>query len=189
MDVHPNTVLRGEPRFSPAEKRFRIALTRVGRHRLSAVHVRAGRSWHRRSGAHGVHGKGCGLNRQYRYSCSRDQENFLGLLHFLPSLWNRPLGREENRERAQAVAEWEGIARETKQGALFARGFSLETSSQKVATAEALSKRGEIGARITPLLLGQAKGQVTGLTPLRNIRMEFAVEALYFCCRHTSPHK
>jgi len=24
------------------------------------------------------------------------------------------------------------------------------------------------------------KGQLTGLTPLRNIRMEFAVEALYF---------
>jgi hypothetical protein len=157
MDVHPNIVLRGEPRFSPAENRFRIALTRVGRHRLSAVHVRAGRSWHRRSGAHRAHGKGCGLNRQYRYSCSRDQENFLGLLHFLPSLWNRPLGREENRERAQAVAESEGIARETKQSALFARGFSLETSSRRAATAEALSKCGEIGARITLLFSAKQK--------------------------------
>jgi hypothetical protein len=30
------------------------------------------------------------------------------------------------------------------------------------------------------ILIARVKGQLTGLTPLRNIRMEFAVEALYF---------
>src|ERR1700747_2062660 len=98
--------------------RLRTTLTREGRHRFSAVHVRTGRNGHGRGGARGARCKGCSLNCQHRYGCSCDQENFFGLLHFLPSLWNRPLGREENRESAQAPRESEGIAWKTKQGVL-----------------------------------------------------------------------
>jgi hypothetical protein len=43
---------------------------------------------------------------------------------------------------------------------------------------EASAKRQKETAPWLPSI-AQVKGQLTGLTPLRNIRMEFAVEALY----------
>src|ERR1700720_4415883 len=126
MDVHPNTVLRGEPRFSPYEVRFGIPLAWEGRHRVGAVHVRTGRNGGGRDGARAAHCKGCSVNCQHRSGCSRDSENFFGLLHFLPSLWNWPLGREKNRESPQAASESEGIAWKTKQGVPLARGSGAE---------------------------------------------------------------
>src|ERR1700719_2631026 len=135
--------------------RLRTTLAREGRHRFSAVHVRTGRNGHGRDGVRGAHCKGCSLNCQHRYGCSRDQENFFSLLHFLPSLWNRPLGREENKESAQAISESGGIAWETKQGRLSRMRISPRSLTEH--RNEAVSKPGEIGARITPALRGQQK--------------------------------
>jgi hypothetical protein len=97
---------------------------------------------------------------------------------FLPSKWNWPLGREENKESAQADSELEGNARQTKQRRVC--GADHTQNSDGTLRFEAL---GAIEPSLNPLKdwgrISLVKGQLTGLTPLRNIRMEFAAEALY----------
>ena len=94
----------------------------------------------------------------------------------VPSRWNWPLGREENRQRAQAIGESQGNARKTKQRRPPRWGGTLTVV--RILHGEVLPRRHEISVRVPPST--GVKGQLTGLTPLRNIRMEFAVEALYF---------
>src|SRR5271154_6983051 len=99
--------------------RFAIELARVRRHGFGAVHMRTGRSWLWRIETllrnNGGLRESCALNHQYCDRGGGGQNNSLGLFHFLPSQWNWPLGREENRQRAQAANALERNARKAKQ--------------------------------------------------------------------------
>jgi hypothetical protein len=95
------------------------------------------------------------------------------------------LGREENKESAREDSELDGNARQTKQRRL--RGADQTQNADGTLRFEALSAS---EASLNPLKDGAhslVKGQLTGLTPLRNIRMEFAAEALYFLLQANSP--
>lgn len=98
---------------------------------------------------------------------------------FLPSKWDWPLGREENKESARADSELEGNARQTEQrrlrGAHYTQNSDGTLRFETLSASEALQNPPEGSDRIAVV-----KGQLTGLTPPRNIRMEFAAEALYF---------
>ena len=133
MDVHPNTV-QGENLRSPLESK---GVARVGRHWFRAVHVRGGRKVRKtRVGRHwfcAVHVrivetvrlKPCAATDgpfaklvagtvNNATAAAAIRVTLLACFIFLPSRSNWPLGRGENRGRAEAGAESERNAWETK---------------------------------------------------------------------------
>ena len=169
----------------------RIVLSGIGRHGLGAVHMRTRRSWldpvqalRRNNG--GLR-EGCGLHCQHCDRSRGDQNSSLGLLHFFfpPSGIGPWAGKKIDKEGRQKANRKEMLAKRSSGDCSARRSCSPTKEATDHKEAKIVTNRTEDRARLRETV----KGQLTGLTPLRNIRMEFALEALYSYCRHTSPYK